>query len=74
MNYLKDLLKRTFDIWCMKRWQKTIDKEMDLCNRYQNKANHYRNVAYHHRRITEKLYAEYCEIYPKNEVSANEET
>ena len=65
VRYFIELLNRTFRIWCMKNWQKTIDKEINLANKYNRKSQQYRNKSDHHQVVARKLYDEYCKLYPK---------
>lgn len=67
MATFKELLKRTFDLWVMKRWLVEINKELDLYNKYESKSGHYKNEAYHHKQVVKKLYDEYCEKYNKKD-------
>lgn len=34
---MRELLKRSFDLWVKKRWLKTIEKETDKCNKLSKK-------------------------------------
>ena len=65
MSKFEELFNRTIDIWAMKRWQKYINKELKLHNKYEQKASEYKNKAYHHYKVSKKLYDEYCEKYGK---------
>lgn len=65
MAFIKELLKRNFDIFVMKRWLKYIDKELELANKYNKKSNTYENKAYHHRQVAQKLFDEYDKLYPE---------
>lgn len=69
MNELKELIKKSFEIWCMKRWQKYIDKELNLHHKYSDKATQYKDKANHHLKIAQKLYDDYSKKYAKESES-----
>lgn len=56
MNMLKNLLKRTFELWVKKRWLKEIDRAVDRYKKTYAKATreHY---------VMNKLIEEYNKIY-----------
>ena len=35
---MKELLKKSFELWCKKRWLKAIDKEIDRYNHLYQKT------------------------------------
>ena len=59
MDKIIELIERMVDIWCMKRMLKCIDKEIELCDKYQKKANL-------HERVARKLIEGYNESYPQS--------
>lgn len=59
MAKISELLKRTFDIWCEKRWLKEIDKAVDRYKKVQSKANREYFVM-------QKLCERYNELYHRN--------
>ena len=59
MDKLIELLKRTFEIWCKKRWLKEIDRAIDHYHKAQNKAN--REFF-----VMQRLVDRYNEIYNEN--------
>ncbi len=56
---MPDLLKRTFDFWCEKRWLKAIDRSIDRYRKTQAKANR----EYH---VMTRLVERYNELYKRN--------
>lgn len=65
LNKFKELIERSFNIWCMKRWQKYIEKELELHHKYSDKSTRYKNKATHHLEVAKILYKEYSEKYNK---------
>ena len=65
MNYLKELLKRSFEVWCKMRWLKAIDEQNKLYRRYDEKSEHYQQKAQHCNFVSRKLYEGYIELYPE---------
>lgn len=63
MAILKDLIKRTFNFYVQKNWLNTINKELELSNKYETKANHYKNKAYYHREVSRRVTEEYLKLY-----------
>ena len=59
MDKLIELLKRTFEIWCKKRWLKEIDRALDRYNKTKCKANR-------EYRVIKALVERYNEIYNEN--------
>ena len=57
MKELKNLIKKSFDLWVRMRWLKSIEKE----NRKVEKA--YKNYK-RHNYVAQKLYEEYKKLYP----------
>lgn len=72
MDYIKELLKRNFNVSVQRNWLKTINKELELSNKYETKASHYKNKAFHHRAVSKKLLEEYLKLYPKKEEMVGE--
>lgn len=56
MKELKELLKRTFEIWCKMRWLKMIDREADEMRKLAEKWNRKQYVV-------KELVREYNERY-----------
>jgi hypothetical protein len=56
MSTVKNLLKRTFELWVNKRWLKEIDRSVDRYNKYKDKADRERYVL-------NRLIEEYKKIY-----------
>ena len=59
MAKISELLKRTFNIWCEKRWLKEIDGAVDRYKKAQSKANR----EYY---VMQKLCERYNELYGGN--------
>lgn len=59
MDKFCELLKRSFELWCKKRWLKEIDRAIDRYQKAQTKANreHY---------VMKTLICRYNEIYNEN--------
>ena len=56
---MSELLKRSFEIWCKKRWLKTIDRACDKYEKIRKKAN---RQAY----VVNALVRRYNEIYDES--------
>lgn len=56
---MKELIKKSFDLWVKKRWLKMIDKEADKYNKIEAKR---KRQAY----IVHSLYKRYKELYPED--------
>lgn len=41
---MKELLKEYFELWCKKRWLKSIDKEIDRYNHLYQKTMRQHNI------------------------------
>lgn len=67
MDYIKELIKRTFNIYVQKNWLNTINKEIELSNKYETKASHYKNKAFHHREVSRRLTEDYLKLYSQKE-------
>lgn len=59
MSTVKDLLKRTFDLWVKKRWLKEISRSVDRYNKYKDSAAR-------EQYILNSLIKEYNNIYHEN--------
>lgn len=65
MSYLKELIKRSFEVWCKMRWLKAIDKQMKLYRRYDEKADYYQEKARHCSFVSRQLLERYRDLYPE---------
>ena len=41
---MKELLKQSFELWCKKRWLKSIDKEIDRYNHFYQKTKRQHHI------------------------------
>ena len=55
---IKELIKRSFDLWCRKNWLRQIDKE---CKRRDRHFQRYQ----HHKEVAKVMWAKYEEEYGK---------
>ena len=62
---MAELLKRTFQIFCEKRWLKEIDRAIDRYKKTQSKANREYFVV-------KKLCERYNELYHRNLMEAED--
>ena len=53
---MKELIKRSFNLWCKMRWLKMIDKECDKYNKLKSRLSRQQLVVH-------KLLDEYKKIY-----------
>ena len=53
---MKELIKRSFNLWCKMRWLKMIDKECDKYNKLKSRLSRQQLVV-------NKLVDEYKKIY-----------
>ena len=53
---MKELIKRSFNLWCKMRWLKMIDKECDKYNKLKSRLSRQQLVV-------NKLLDEYKKIY-----------
>ena len=67
MSELKELIKKSFDLFVKMRWLKTIEKE----NRKARKA--YEKYK-RHNYLAQKLFAEYIKLHPQTEIIKSEDT
>jgi hypothetical protein len=56
---MRELIKRTFNLWCEKRWLKAIDRSIDRYRKTKAKAN-----REHH--VMTRLVERYNELYKGN--------
>lgn len=73
MAIIKDLIKRNLNVFCQKNWLNTINKELELSNKYETRASHYKNKAFHHREVSKRLMDEYLKLYPQKKEQAGAE-
>ena len=57
---LKELIKKSFDLWCRNNWLRQMDKELALRDKYLRMSNHHRQVA-------DELWRKYREVYCEQE-------
>jgi len=62
---MKNLIKRSFDIWVKMRWLKTIDKETDKYNKIEAKR---KRQAY----VVHSLWKRYNELYSNEKLKETE--
>ncbi len=60
---IKQLFKRTFELWCQMHWLRQIDKEIKKIHKYNQKTKKYNNKANHHCYVMKELQKEYNKIY-----------
>jgi 23S rRNA G2445 N2-methylase RlmL len=65
MAHIKELFKRSFDVFVMKNWLRHIEKELELAVKYNKKSTTYENKSFHHRQVAKALFDEYCKLYPE---------
>lgn len=53
---MRELLKRSFDLWVKKRWLKTIEKQTDKCKKLSQKL-------FRQKYVLNSLLDEYMKIY-----------
>lgn len=61
MEKLKELLKRSFDLWVKKRWLKEIDRAADSYNKSKDKLQRDTHVV-------SVLIEEYNKLYPESQL------
>lgn len=62
---LTDLLKESFDLFVRENWLKTINKEIDRYNKYNQKAKMSAHAVH-------ELIRRYNELYPNDKIEAIE--
>ena len=55
---MKELIKKSFDLWVRTRWLKMIDKEIKKRDELLSRYNRQKCVV-------SELYKRYCELYPE---------
>lgn len=65
MNELKEMIKKSFDLWVKMRWLKTIDKEVKKRRKYFFK---FKRQEY----VVNKLVEEYNNLYADSKLKSEE--
>lgn len=55
---MRELIKKSFDLWVRTRWLKMIDKEIKKRDELLNRYNRQKYVV-------SELFKRYCELYPE---------
>lgn len=63
---MRELIKRTFNLWCEKRWLKEIDRAIERYRKTQLKAN-----REHH--VMKALVEEYNKLYKRDLMEAKDD-
>ena len=64
---MKELLKRTYEVFVQRHWLKCIEKETVKYDKYKKLATKYDRKAEHQGFITHRMWDRYNEIYGKDE-------
>lgn len=65
MSYLKELLERSFEVFCKKRWLKVISKEVEKRNKLMNKAEMLKRKANIKEKVVKDLVKQYNNTFYK---------